>query len=141
MTMAKSLREYILENLDSTKVTEEVKDEVKEAEEAEELTEADHKELQDLKRSIENYHKNLVRSLDYVLKNDVEASIGKRAETDAAVLNQFYAYKYVYDELKNATDLKAAFEAIQDSNFIKSLPVTMKSYVKFALNGLKAKIK
>jgi hypothetical protein len=139
--MANSLREYILENLDKskeTKVTEEVKDEVKEAEE---LTEADHKELQDLKRSIENYHKNLVRSLDYVLKNDAEASIGKRAETDADVLNQFYACKYVYDELKNATDLKSAFEAVQDSNFIKSLPVTMKSYVKFALNGLKAKIK
>ena len=139
--MANSLREYILENLDKSKVTEETEVKDDEVKDAEELTEADHKELQDLKRSIENYHKNLVRSLDYVLKNDVEASIGKRAETDADVLNQFYACKYVYDELKNAPDLKAAFAAVQDSNFIKSLPVTMKSYVKFALNGLKAKIK
>lgn len=139
--MANSLREYILENLDKSKVTEETEVKDDEVKDAEELTEADHKELQDLKRSIENYHKNLVRSLDYVLKNDVEASIGKRAETDANVLNQFYACKYVYDELKNAPDLKAAFAAVQDSNFIKSLPVTMKSYVKFALNGLKAKIK
>lgn len=133
--MKKSLREYISENLDKHEVSEE-KETGKE-----ELTEADHAELQDLKRSIENYHKNLIRSLDYVLKNDVEASIGKRAETDADVLNQFYACKYVYDELKNASDLKAAFAAVQNSDFIKSLPAEMKIYVKFALNTLKGKIK
>jgi len=129
-----SFKEFINENSDNKIENKSDNTEINEAD-------IDKKLLSDTQRTIDNYYRGLIRSFDYVRNRDVGADIANRCVDDRNVLTQLYATKYVYDELKYASDVQSCADAITNSSFFKQIKdKDFKNHVIYALRYAGAKV-